>query len=88
MTQTHGLAGTYRSGCRCDECRKANTERCRISREQRARRTPPLEAHGKAATYSNWACRCDPCKAAHSVNLAARRTPQRRAHQLVARGAT
>lgn len=87
MTRTHGLASTYRGGCRCDGCRTANTVRARLERARRAASTPPAGAHGKAATYSNWRCRCEPCRAAHALYLATRRTPQRRDRQMAARGA-
>lgn len=87
MSRTHGLASTYQSGCRCGGCRAANTARAKLGRERRVDRTPPETAHGKTATYSNWRCRCEPCRAAHALNLATRRTPQRRARQLAARGA-
>lgn len=29
----------------------------------------PTERHGHASTYSNWYCRCEPCRAAWSVEM-------------------
>jgi hypothetical protein len=80
MTVTHGLASTYRSrngGCRCVDCCRANTERARREKANRATRTPPADAHGKASTYSNWRCRCEPCTTAHSTYLRNRRQQAR-----------
>jgi hypothetical protein len=63
---THGKPGTYRRGCRCDECRAANT---RYAREERKKRRERLETaqfkHG-AAAYTNWGCRCEVCTKAHT----------------------
>ncbi len=68
---THGIPSTYRSGCRCGLCRTANTVH---TREKTARRReqaviPDFVQHGKATTYGNWHCRCDPCKGAHRIAL-------------------
>ena len=35
----HGLATTYRAGCRCDECRAAMSERCDDRRRRHGERT-------------------------------------------------
>lgn len=64
---THGLASTYRSpiyACRCEACTQANTERVVLERQKRANRQPPAGSHGKYTTYTNWMCRCGPCKVA------------------------
>jgi hypothetical protein len=67
----HGRRGTYIKGCRCEACNQANRDGANIGRYSRAGRTPPPDSHGKATTYTNWHCRCDPCKAAQSqVNRA------------------
>lgn len=64
-------ASTYTNkGCRCDECRKANTERMRAVRKDRYERTrlfglPDSVEHGRSA-YVNWGCRCDKCTASNS----------------------
>jgi hypothetical protein len=75
IERDHGTVSRYEQGCRCDVCREAATIR---SREWRARaRKDPAAAdragHGRASTYKNYSCRCDPCRAAHSAVLAARR---------------
>lgn len=73
-------ASTYRRGCRCDVCRRANTEKCA---EKRRRRAAAVEAgsdrvpHGIGG-YVNWGCRCDVCSAAGSAaNAAMRARPAR-----------
>jgi hypothetical protein len=66
----HGASGyrTYR--CRCPVCTKANTERARKERADRAARTPTVH---NASTYSNWGCRCPECFADWSAKLKERR---------------
>ena len=70
---THGLTG-YRRGCRCNTCRQANTHAQQQAKARR--RANPSAAdragHGKATTYCNYACRCEPCKKAQSIDNAAR----------------
>lgn len=81
----HGEFGRYSQGCRCDECRAANSERCGARRQQA--KTDPSRAdragHGKASTYKNHSCRCKECCAAHSQQMkeykAARRARERAA---------
>lgn len=74
MGATHGLPSTYRDyGCRCGECRRANTDRHRADRKRMAERLaadPTLAPHGKYTTYRNWGCRCAPCSQAHSERCA------------------
>lgn len=48
-------------GCRCDVCKRANSERCDKRRRQRDPSKLPPEAHGKKSSYSNWNCRCEAC---------------------------
>ncbi len=58
----HGRKETYRSmGCRCGECRAANTAYKRSLMGQ----TPPH--HGTASGYHNYGCRCDDCCKAGSI---------------------
>lgn len=62
----HGTTASYRRGCRCDDCRAANTECHRELRAKRkARKTPEAIEHGKGA-YVNWGCRCEVCTKANS----------------------
>lgn len=74
---THGIPHGYNVGCRCDRCRKANTDRAR-ARRQRLRELrqfvggrwiSPYAEHGTLNGYGNWQCRCWPCTDAHTVNL-------------------
>lgn len=61
-----GRSGYTSHGCRCDDCRLANTE---YHRTYKARLAAALAdgasvPHGTVSTYTNWACRCEPCRAA------------------------
>ncbi|MGD9749705.1 MAG: hypothetical protein AB7W59_01800 [Acidimicrobiia bacterium] len=81
----HGVYATYRSGCRCDECRRANADHCRDNsrayyKRNYAKRTfvagrwiapLPEEKHGKPTTYSLFGCRCLSCTRANSEYRAA-----------------
>jgi hypothetical protein len=64
----HGSVTGYRRGCRCPECRNANT--ASLNHRKAERSADPAAAdragHGKTSTYLNYGCRCDPCKAAQS----------------------
>lgn len=69
---THGGSGTAYAnyGCRCEDCKKANSERASRRRRERYAEIPP-DNHGKYSTYSNWGCRCPECKEAgkkHNAN--------------------
>jgi hypothetical protein len=72
MTERHGTAGQYQKGCRCADCRAANTANCRRQRE--ARKADPSRAdragHGKTTTYRNYLCRCEECRTAWSKYMA------------------
>lgn len=63
----HGSKTKYNRGCRCDECRAANTEHHR----RRLAAHPGLPEgdprHGTKNGYCNYACRCGPCKVAGSL---------------------
>lgn len=65
---THGGSGNAYAnyGCRCDECKAANTKRIRRRLHERDASTLPPEAHGKYTTYTNWRCRCEACVLAGS----------------------
>lgn len=90
MSMTHGLAGTYRdpkNGCRCPLCTKANTDRTRRERQDRATRLaadPSLAPHGSYTTYTNWGCRCAPCVKANSDSCHARKVRRRQSQLAVA----
>ncbi|MFF7190558.1 hypothetical protein ACFZAR_36310 [Streptomyces sp. NPDC008222] len=64
----HGRVTGYSRGCRCLECRKANTQS--QNRRKAERSADPAAAdragHGKTSTYGNYGCRCEPCKQAQS----------------------
>ena len=65
----HGTLASYCHGaCRCDECRRANTDYHRELRKRlRARIGTPWAQvpHGTAGGYANHGCRCRPCSDAH-----------------------
>lgn len=59
---THGLASSYRRGCKCSECRAAHAER--IAGQRARRRTTGVDdwaMHGRLSTYHNWGCKCADC---------------------------
>lgn len=68
---THGVNGYNWRKCRCAICRAANAERALEYRKRRLANggIPAKTAHGKASTYSNWRCRCEPCKEAWRVHM-------------------
>lgn len=59
---THGNAYRYKQGCRCDECRLANTVRHRKHRARRRQRDVPAGVEHGAAAASNWGCKCAVCR--------------------------
>ena len=69
MARTHGKPSTYRWGCRCIPCTKANASHKRSTRkssEARLSADPTFAEHGREGTYTNRCCRCRPCTAAHA----------------------
>lgn len=56
----HGTRSRYRSGCSCDECRRANRE---YKRQLAQRGVAPN--HGTNSGYNNYGCRCKACTRAH-----------------------
>lgn len=64
----HGTTNSYNNGCRCPDCRKANTVFCAERRTLRKKRIPqmPAEKHGTISGYENWGCRCTACSKAGS----------------------
>ena len=75
----HGTYNGYNHhGCRCAQCRAANSSRYAAQQTKRITKgLPPNALHG-ASTYVNWGCRCEVCSAAHKSNLARRRESRRR----------
>lgn len=70
----HGTASRYRSrrfACRCEECRRANREKC----AELMGREPPN--HGYSG-YINYGCRCKVCKEGHRITLRNRKAAKRR----------
>jgi hypothetical protein len=60
--RSHGTAGRYAEGCKCDVCTTANTMRVYVAKEKRAGREPKVH---NASTYRNWGCTCDICSQAN-----------------------
>jgi hypothetical protein len=58
----HGVT-RYQAGCRCEVCTTAHRERMR-GWATRVAGSPP--EHGTVNAYTNYGCRCGPCKAAQS----------------------
>lgn len=85
MNVRHGTKNDYNRGCRCAECRQANTEYCKQQRykngvtpkdeydRERAARVP----HGTQHKYKKHGCRCDECRAWSRQNRAAIRAKRR-----------
>lgn len=71
MTAMHGTARSYRDGCRCTDCRVANTEDVAVRRKARTVKGLKHDdpRHGLATTYVNWGCRCERCSAAHADEM-------------------
>lgn len=68
----HGTTYRYSHfGCRCDECREANTEVGRRFRERRLATDTPDRLHGTVNAYRNYGCRCEPCREAGAASNAA-----------------
>lgn len=61
----HGTTTMYHRGCRCDECRAAQSDAGKRFRERKAE-WPVATPHGTRNGYCNYGCRCDDCKAAQS----------------------
>ena len=55
----HGETRTYRAGCRCDQCRSANTA---YHRQYLIGRAELEHSHGSKELYRA-GCRCDKCEA-------------------------
>lgn len=73
--ERHGRPNTYKSGCRCAECREANRVYQAAATARRGANPvlATLAGHGKATTYINYACRCAACRAANSERLRGQR---------------
>ncbi len=69
VVNDHGNRNAYARGCRCDNCRKANTADHRELTGRLAQRPPQDIPHGTRSGYSNWLCRCDQCSAVHSAAM-------------------
>lgn len=63
MARTHGTPSCYQSGCRCEQCRKANAEKTRLRRAARKREGRVPAKHGETG-YGNYGCRCTVCVSA------------------------
>lgn len=59
----HGQNGYINFGCRCDTCRRGNTEGCKKARYKRWKKGLPEgdPRHGRLTSYPNWGCTCEKC---------------------------
>lgn len=74
---SHGTQTVYWYGCRCEECKIANKERCERNREARVKKDPGNIKHGLSG-YMNYRCRCPICKAAKAADT---KSPKHREYQ-------
>lgn len=80
INRAHGYSSYINFGCRCEVCRKGNSEFNLGARARRAQRGVPDDKHGTLSGYLNYACRCDECKSARATYqraLYARKTVHR-----------
>jgi hypothetical protein len=90
----HGTLNGYANlGCRCDQCRAANTDYCRAYQHRAGRHKPYAEwlasvegchvPHGTETRYTQGGCRCEDCKRAASTARNRRRyeTPEKAERQ-------
>lgn len=70
----HGTRTGYNAyGCRCGDCRRANTDYVLRRKRELAGTEPPV--HGTLTSYNHYSCRCGPCTRANTA--ASRRRRQR-----------
>lgn len=70
----HGTTTGYNRGCRCNECTRASsTFQNDRQRRRKGALAPNDPRHGIYTTYTNWRCRCEPCKSAMKEWLSAHR---------------
>lgn len=77
MTDHKPSISRYNRGCRCDECRAIATAKSAARKWRRILRTVTGENgkpyavdapnHGTVSTYTNWGCRCDPCREVNTL---------------------
>lgn len=84
----HGTRNGYTENkCRCDECKKWNTDRCKDYRErkkqgillQRPKGSGP--EHGTSSAYSHHGCRCSICVEAHNARNRAEYQRNKESHR-------
>lgn len=63
----HGGPGAYNKGCRCSICIDAHRTRIQATRARLHTRPREEVPHGTRGGYSNWGCRCQPCRTANTV---------------------
>lgn len=61
---THGTIQCYRNGCKCDMCKKANSDQHKKWEQSKSEDRIP---HGTLSGYTNWKCRCPDCKLQGSI---------------------
>jgi len=75
----HGTMYAYAAyGCRCDACRRANTQSA--AKYRAAKRALPLDEnvqHGTTNGYDLRRCRCEKCREAHRIAMALYRSSKR-----------
>lgn len=76
----HGTGSKYKSGCRCDECTKANSRGSAKFRASHRDLPPDQIPHGLNG-YRNYGCRCQVCRTANTTECRNYRAARRRAKE-------
>lgn len=75
----HGTKNGYtHHGCRCAECRAANTQAVEKWRARRQGDFIADEDHGTRKGYRDYGCRCDSCRAANTEYARLRRAARKK----------
>lgn len=73
----HGKTAGYVAGCRCLACKQANKD-YRVAQKARGLPDPADSRHGTVGGFTNYHCRCDPCRDAMREWDNTRRRPSRK----------
>lgn len=72
------VAGHEYNYCNCETCRATRTQMALANRKKRTDLGPPPHTEGSASYYTNYGCRCEPCRAEQRAANARQREARRR----------